>query len=51
MTRAESGWLSRRLIIWGGSPIFKRLRKRPWLNRSDRVFWIVLAKVWKNWRH
>jgi len=30
--------------------IFKRRRKRPRLNRSDRVFWIVLAKVWKDWR-
>jgi hypothetical protein len=31
-------------------PIFKRRRKRPRLNRSDRVFWMVLAKVWKDWR-
>ena len=30
--------------------IFKRRRKRPRLNRSDRVFWMVLAKVWKDWR-
>jgi len=30
--------------------IFKRRRKRPRLNRSERVFWMVLAKVWKDWR-
>jgi len=30
--------------------VFKRHRKCPRLNRSDRVFWIVLAKFWKNWR-
>ena len=30
--------------------VFKRHRKYPRLNRSDRVFWIVLAKFWKNWR-
>jgi putative transposase len=30
--------------------IYKRHRKRPRLNRSDRVFWIVLAEVWKDWR-
>ena len=30
--------------------IFKRRRKRPRLNRSERVFRVVLAKVWKDWR-
>ncbi len=30
--------------------VFKRHRKRPHLSRSDRVFWIVLARVWKDWR-
>jgi hypothetical protein len=30
--------------------VFQRHRKCPRLNRSDRVFWIVLAKFWKNWR-
>jgi len=30
--------------------IYKRHRKRPRLNRTDRVFWIVLARVWKDWR-
>lgn len=30
--------------------VYKRNRKRPRLSRSDRVFWMVLARVWKGWR-
>lgn len=28
----------------------KRTIKRPHLRRRDRVFWIVLARIWRNWR-
>ena len=28
----------------------KRTTKRPHLQTSDRLFWIALARVWRNWR-
>src|SRR5438034_8067049 len=30
--------------------IFKRTQPRPKLRHHDRVFWIVLMKIWKQWR-
>jgi hypothetical protein len=30
--------------------VFKRDKKRPTLRGGDRVFWIALSKVWKNWQ-
>ena len=27
-----------------------RTRKRPQLRPTDRLFWILLAKVWREWR-
>ena len=30
--------------------VYKRHSKRPRLKRSDRVFWMTLARVWKSWR-
>ena len=30
--------------------VYKRHSKRPRLKRSDRVFWMTLARVWKGWR-
>jgi putative transposase len=30
--------------------VYKRHSKRPRLRRSDRMFWIVLAGLWKGWR-
>jgi len=30
--------------------VFKRDKKRPTLRGGDRVFWIALSKVWKNWK-
>jgi putative transposase len=29
---------------------FKRAVKRPQLRRGDRLFWILLAKAWRDWR-
>jgi hypothetical protein len=30
--------------------VFKRTAKRPPLHRRDRLFWILLAKAWPDWR-
>jgi putative transposase len=30
--------------------IFKRTQPRPKLRHHDRLFWIVLMKIWKQWR-
>ena len=30
--------------------IYKRKNKRPQLARRDRWFWILLSRVWKDWR-
>jgi putative transposase len=28
----------------------KRTMKRPHLRRRDRLFWISLTHIWRNWR-
>jgi transposase len=28
----------------------KRTRKRPHFRRRDRLFWVLLARMWRNWR-
>src|SRR5436190_1679802 len=30
--------------------VYKRMARRPKLRRSDRLFWVWLAKVWVGWR-
>ncbi len=30
--------------------VFKRDIKRPRLHRRDRLFWIGLRTIWKNWK-
>ena len=30
--------------------VFQRTVKRPHLRTSDRLFWILLAKAWRDWR-
>src|SRR4029453_8121250 len=30
--------------------VFKRTVKRPPLHRRDRLFWMLLAPVWRRWR-
>ena len=30
--------------------VFKRTVKRPPLRRRDRLFWMLLANVWRKWR-
>jgi hypothetical protein len=32
------------------SAVFRRDNKRPRLNRRDRLFWIGLRAIWKNWK-
>src|SRR6266567_8549195 len=36
--------LRQQLAVW------KARQPRPWLTEMDRVFWIVLSRLWKNWR-
>jgi hypothetical protein len=35
------------VISW---PSFKRDNKRPRLHQRDRLFWIGLRAIWKNWK-
>jgi len=30
--------------------VYKRRNKRPHLTRFDRLFWIFLSKIWRNWK-
>jgi putative transposase len=30
--------------------VFRRTAKRPQLRKRDRLFWMLLAKVWREWR-
>src|SRR5437660_10078926 len=30
--------------------VYKRIMARPPLRRTDRLFWVVLARVWTGWR-
>ena len=30
--------------------VFKRKRPRPWLRQRDRLFWVLLASIWPDWR-
>lgn len=30
--------------------VFKQSVKRPKLRPRDRVFWVVLSRLWRNWR-
>ncbi len=49
-TRGHHALVLENLALRRQLAIYKRHRKRPRLNRTDRIFWIVLAKVWKDWR-
>jgi hypothetical protein len=30
--------------------VYKRTASRPQLRKGDRLFWVVLSKVWTGWR-
>src|SRR5438034_4553802 len=36
--------LRRQFAVW------KARQPRPWLTEMDRIFWVVLSRLWKNWR-
>src|SRR5438445_10198592 len=40
----ESLALRQQLSIW------KARQPRPRLTEMDRIFWVVLSRLWKNWR-
>ena len=29
--------------------VYKRKKSRPKLRRADRLFWVLLRQIWKNW--
>ena len=29
--------------------VYKRKQPRPKLNRFDRLFWVVVRRIWTNW--
>ena len=31
--------------------VFKRTQPRPALNSTDRIFWIVLCRLWRGWKN
>ena len=39
------------LVLRQQLDVYKRTVARPPLCRADRLFWVVLAKVWAGWRH
>jgi transposase InsO family protein len=30
--------------------VLKRERRRPWLQTLDRLFWVILSRLWRRWR-
>jgi hypothetical protein len=30
--------------------VYKRKQRRPKLNQFDRLFWVVIRRVWNSWR-
>jgi hypothetical protein len=49
-TRGHQALVLENLALRQQSAVCKRHSKYPKLNRSDRLFWIALARVWKGWR-
>jgi putative transposase len=37
--------LRQQLVVW------KARQPRPQLVATDRIFWVVLSRLWTNWRH
>jgi hypothetical protein len=38
------------LVLRQQLTVFKRRCPRPRLRKTDRLFWVCLAKIWKGWR-
>ena len=49
-TRGHQAHVLENLALRQQLAVYKRYRKRPKLNRTDRLFWIALASLWKGWR-
>ena len=49
-TRGHQALVLENLALRQQLAVYKRHSKRPRLRRSDRLFWIVLAGLWKGWR-
>ena len=30
--------------------VLRRQRRRPWIRKLDRVFWLVLSRFWSEWK-
>src|SRR5450759_3915004 len=49
-TRGHQALVLENLALRQQLAVYKRHSKRPRLRRSDRLFWVVLAGLWKGWR-
>jgi hypothetical protein len=49
-TRGHQALVLENLALRQQLAVYKRHSKRPRLRRSDRMFWITLAGLWKGWR-
>src|SRR5271169_2222710 len=49
-TRGHQALVLENLALRQQLAVYKRNSKRPRINRSDRMFWIALARLWKGWR-
>ena len=49
-TRGHQALVVENLALRQQLAIYKRQRKRPRLSGFDRVFWIAIAGLWKEWR-
>src|SRR5271169_2396734 len=49
-TRGHQALVLENLALRQQLAVYKRHSKRPRLRRSDRMFWIALAGLWKGWR-
>jgi len=49
-TRGHQALVLENLALRQQLAVYKRHSKRPRLKRSDRLFWVTLAGLWKGWR-
>ena len=40
----------RTLVLRQQLVAYERREKKPRLNNKDRLFWVVISRVWKDWR-
>jgi len=39
------------LALWQQLAVWKARQPRPPLRATDQIFWVVLSRLWTNWRH